>query len=77
MKKRLDIIIFASMKVTFREDDLRGVYMHDSYVSIYLYLSGFRIRIFFADPDPGKNFHVDLDLVPGYPGEGAGGKGKK
>ena len=32
--------------------------------------AGFRIRIFFADPDPGKNLHAD-------PGEGAGGKGKK
>ena len=32
--------------------------------------AGFRIRIFFADPDPGKNFHAD-------PGEGGGGKGKK
>ena len=34
------------------------------------YFTGFRIRIFFADPDPGKNFHAD-------PGEGGGGKGKK
>ena len=33
------------------------------------FISGFWIRIFLADPDPGKNFHAD-------PGEGGGGKGK-
>ena len=27
--------------------------------------SGFRIRIFFADPDPGKNLHADPDPDPG------------
>ena len=26
---------------------------------------GFRIRIFFADPDPGKNLHADPDPDPG------------
>ena len=34
-----------------------------------MFLAGFRIRIFFADPDPGKNLHAD-------PGEGLGVKGK-
>ena len=38
-----------------------------------VFAAGFRIRIFFADPDPdpGKNLHADPD--PG----GIGGKGKK
>ena len=27
----------------------------------YMAVSGFRIRIFFADPDPGKNLHADPD----------------
>ena len=27
--------------------------------------SGLRIRIFFADPDPGKNFDADPDPDPG------------
>ena len=26
--------------------------------------TGFRIRIFFADPDPGKNLHADPDPDP-------------
>ena len=41
--------------------------------------SGFRIRIFFADPDPdpGKNFHADPDPDPGgIRGRGLGVKGK-
>ena len=33
--------------------------------------AGFRIRIFFADPDPGKNLHADPD-----PGGIRGVKGK-
>ena len=40
---------------------------------------GFRIRIFFADQDPGKNLHADPDPVPDPdpdPGEGLGVKGK-
>ena len=38
--------------------------------------TGFRIRIFFADPDPGKNLHADPVPDPD-PWEGVGGKGKK
>ena len=37
--------------------------------------SGFRIRIFFADPDPGKNFDADPD-PGGIRGRGLGVKGK-
>ena len=37
--------------------------------------TGFRIRIFFADPDPGKNFHADPD-PGGIRGRGLGVKGK-
>ena len=37
--------------------------------------SGFRIRIFFADPDPGKNFHADPD-PGGIRGRGLVVKGK-
>ena len=38
---------------------------------------GFRIRIFFADPDPGKNLHADPDPDPGgIRGRGLGVKGK-
>ena len=40
---------------------------------------GFRIRIFFADPDPGKNLHADPDPVPdpwGIRGRGLGVKEK-
>ena len=41
------------------------------------YIPGFRIRIFFADPDPGKNFHADPDADPGgIRGRGLGIKGK-
>ena len=37
----------------------------------------FRIRIFFADPDPGKNLHTDPDPDPGgIRGRGLGVKGK-
>ena len=36
---------------------------------------GFRIRIFFADPDPGKNLHADPD-PGGIRGRGLGVKGK-
>ena len=42
-------------------------------------MPGFRIRIFFADPDPGKNFHADADPDPdpgGIRGRGLGVKGK-
>ena len=43
-----------------------------------LFFSGFRIRIFSADPDPGKNLHADPDPDPGgIRGRGLGGKGKK
>ena len=41
--------------------------------------AGFRIRIFFADPDPdpGKNLHADPDPDPGViRGRGLGVKGK-
>ena len=39
--------------------------------------SGFRIRIFFADPDPGKNLNADLDPDPGViRRRGLGVKGK-
>ena len=39
--------------------------------------AGFRIRIFFADPDPGKNLHADPDPDPGgIRGRGLGVKGK-
>ena len=39
-------------------------------------ISGFRIRIFFfADPDPGKNFHADPD-PGGIRGRGVVVKGK-
>ena len=39
--------------------------------------AGFRIRIFFADPDPGKNLHADPDPDPGGIRErGLGVKGK-
>ena len=37
--------------------------------------TGFRIRIFFADPDPGKNLHADPD-PGGIRGRGLGVKGK-
>ena len=37
--------------------------------------AGFRIRIFFADPDPSKNLHADPDPVP-YPDPDLGVKGK-
>ena len=41
------------------------------------FIAGFRIRIFFADPDPGKNFHADPDPDPwGIRGRGLGVKGK-
>ena len=36
---------------------------------------GFRIRIFFADPDPGKNLYADPD-PGGIRGRGLGVKGK-
>ena len=40
-------------------------------------ISGFRIRIFFANPDPGKNLHADPDPDPGgIRGRGLGVKGK-
>ena len=35
---------------------------------------GFRIRIFFADPDPGKNLHANPD-PGGIQGRGLGVKG--
>ena len=39
--------------------------------------SGFRIRLFFADPDPGKNLNADPDPDPGgIQGRGLGVKGK-
>ena len=38
-------------------------------------MAGFRIRIFFADPDPGKNLHADPD-PGGIRGKGLGVKGK-
>ena len=38
-------------------------------------LSGFRIRIFFVDPDPGKIFHADPD-PGGIRGRGVVVKGK-
>ena len=44
-----------------------------------IYNTGFRIRIFFADPDPGKNFHADPVPDPdpgGIRGRGLGVKGK-
>ena len=42
-----------------------------------LHFPGFRIRIFFADPDPGKNFHTDPDPDPGgIRGRGVVVKGK-
>ena len=47
--------------------------------TISTFLTGFRIRIFFADPDPGKNLHADPDPVPdpgGIRGRGLGVKGK-
>ena len=41
------------------------------------FFSGFRIRIFSADPDPGKNLHADPDPDPGgIRGRGLGVKGK-
>ena len=44
---------------------------------IYDFYPGFRIRIFFADPDPGKNFHADPDPDPGgIRGRGVVVKGK-
>ena len=39
------------------------------------FISGFRIRIFLADPDPGKIFHADPD-PGGIRGRGLGVKGK-
>ena len=39
------------------------------------FFPGFRIRIFFADPDPGKNFDADPD-PGGIRGRGRGVKGK-
>ena len=44
-----------------------------------LNIPGFRIRIFFADPDPGKNLHADPDPDPdpgGIRGRGLWVKGK-
>ena len=42
-----------------------------------MYITGFRIRIFFADPDPGKIFHANPDPDPGgIRGRGMGVKGK-
>ena len=39
-----------------------------------MFITGFRIRIFFADPDPGKNLHADPD-PGGIRGKGLGVKG--
>ena len=40
-------------------------------------MQGFGSAFFFADPDPGKNFHADPDPDPGgIRGRGLGVKGK-
>ena len=52
----------------------------EGFLLIYIseFVPGFRIRIFFADPDPGKNLHADPDPDPGgIRGRGVGVKGKK
>ena len=65
-------------------------FLHLNLLFCFLYLvdkvrfqPGFRIRIFFADPDldPGKNLHADPDPDPypdpgGIRGRGLGVKGK-
>ena len=58
-------------RFTFEKDYLQRT--KRQFGGTYVY-PGFRIRIFFADPDPGKNLHADPD-TGGIRGRGLGVKG--